>query len=740
MRYFFNKYICIKQHDYKDCGAACLATICKQYGLKYPISKIRQVAGTDKEGTSAFGIIKAAEELGFTAKGVKASKPEDLFSEIPLPCIAHVVIDKTMLHYVVIHKITEKEIIIADPGKGIVKYTPQEFFQIWTGILLIMTPTVKFEKGNKEKGLFQRFFKLIKPQKKLLINIFSSSIIFTILGIIGAFYFKFILDDIIPNNLNKSLHTISIGIIVLTFFKVLLGAFRRQLLIYLGQNMDIPLMLGYYEHVINLPMNFFVTREVGEIISRFNDASKIRDAISGATLTMMIDSLMVIIGGIFLYTSNSLLFGITIIPIVLYIIIVWVFNKPLEEVNRSVMEDNAKLTSYLVESLNGVETIKAFNAEGEVNLETEKRFISLIKSVFKNGFINNLHSSTKEGVKAIFTIVILWVGTHEVLKGSMSIGQLISFNALLAYFLDPIENIINLQPQLQTAVVAGERLGEILDLELEKSIDEDKKIKPQSLLGNIEFKNVDFRYGTRKLILKDINMNINPGEKIALVGESGSGKTTLAKLLMNFYQCEKGEILINTYNIKDINIETLRDKIAYISQETFLFNGTIKENLSLGNPYITYEEIIEACKRAQIHDFINSLPLRYNTLVEENGANFSGGQKQRLSIARAILKKPQILIMDEATSSLDSITERAIENTMNEFSEGITTIIIAHRLSTIRRCNTIYVLDKGEIIESGSHDELINIKGRYYNLWKDQLPFDDVKFEVAASKDKGGIN
>ncbi|MBO0576014.1 peptidase domain-containing ABC transporter [Clostridium botulinum] len=739
MKYFFNRYVCIKQHDYKDCGAACLATICKQYGLKYPISKIRQVAGTDKEGTSALGVIKAAEKLGFTAKGVKANKPEDLFSEIPLPCIAHVVIDKTMLHYVVIHKITEKEIIIADPTKGIVKYTPQEFFGIWTGILLIMTPTVKFEKGNKEKGLFQRFFKLIKPQKKLLINIFLSSIIFTSLGIIGAFYFKFILDDIIPNNLNKSLHMISIGIIVLTLFKVLLGAFRTQLLIYLGQNMDIPLMLGYYEHVINLPMNFFGTREVGEIISRFNDASKIRDAISGATLTMMIDSLMVIIGGIFLYTSNSLLFGITIIPIVLYIIIVWVFNKPLEEVNRSVMEDNAKLTSYLVESLNGVETIKAFNAEGEVNLETEKRFISLIKSVFKNGFINNLHGSIKGSVKAIFGIVILWVGTYEVLKGAMSIGQLISFNALLAYFLDPIENIINLQPQLQTAVVAGERLGEILDLELEKSIDEEKKIKPQSLLGNIEFKNVDFRYGTRKLILKDINMNINPSERIALVGESGSGKTTLAKLLMNFYQCEKGEILINTYNIKDINTETLRDKIAYISQETFLFNGTIKENLSLGNPYITYEEIIEACKRAQIHDFINSLPLRYNTLVEENGSNFSGGQKQRLSIARAILKKPQILIMDEATSSLDSITERAIENTMNEFSEGITTIIIAHRLSTIRRCNTIYVLDKGEIIEKGSHDELINIQGRYYNLWKDQLPFDDVKLEVAASNDKGGI-
>ncbi len=739
---FSKKYACIKQQDYKDCGCACLATICKQYGLKYPISKIRELSGTDKKGTSALGIIRAAEKLGFTAKGVRVNERKDLFQQIPLPCIAHVVVDEKYLHYVVIHKITEKEIIIADPpAKGIVKYIPQDFFKIWQGILLIMTPTVKFERGNKEKGLFERFFKLIKPQKKLLMNIFLSSIMFTILGIIGALYFQFILDDIIPNNLNKSLHMISIGIIVLTLFKVLLGAFRTQLLIYLGQNMDIPLMLGYYEHVINLPMNFFGTRQVGEIISRFNDASKIRDAISGgATLTMMIDSFMVIIGGIFLYNANSLLFGITIVPIVLYIIIVCVFNKPLERVNRKVMEDNAKLTSYLVESLNGVETIKSFNAEYEVNLETEKRFIYLIKSMFKNGFINNLHGSIKGSVKAIFGVVILWVGTHEVLKGSMSIGQLISFNALLAYFLDPIENIINLQPQLQTAVVAGERLGEILDLGLEKSIDEENKIKPESLLGNIEFKDVDFRYGTRNLILKDINMNIKSGEKIALVGESGSGKTTLAKLLMNFYQCEKGEILINTYNMKDINIETLRDKIAYISQETFLFNGTIKENLSLGNLYITYEEIIEACKRAQIHDFINSLPLRYNTLVEENGSNFSGGQKQRLSIARAILKKPEILIMDEATSSLDSITERAIENTMNEFSEGITTIIIAHRLSTIRRCNTIYVLEKGEIIERGSHDELINIKGRYYNLWKDQLPFDDVKFEVAASKDKGGID
>ncbi|MCX0362443.1 peptide cleavage/export ABC transporter, partial [Clostridium perfringens] len=300
----FKKYYCIKQHDYKDCGCACLATVCRQYGLKYPISKIREVAGTDKFGTSALGIIQASEKLGFSAKGVKANKPEDIFGEIPLPAIAHVVIDKTMLHYVVIHKISEKEIIVADPGKGIVKYKPNDFFNIWTGVLLIMTPTSSFNKGNEVKGLFTRFFDLLKPQKGLLFNIFLASILVTVFGILGSFYFKFLLDDIVPNNLRESLTVFSIGFILLSIFKVITEAFRTQLLIHLGQRLDIPLMLGYYDHVINLPMNFFGTREVGEIISRFNDASKIRQAISGVALTMMIDVFMVLIGGFILYYQS----------------------------------------------------------------------------------------------------------------------------------------------------------------------------------------------------------------------------------------------------------------------------------------------------------------------------------------------------------------------------------------------------------------------------------------------------
>jgi len=715
------KYYCVKQHDITDCGAACLATISKQYGLNLSISKIREVAGTDKQGTNAYGMIKAAEQLGFSAKGVKGNQ-EAFFTEFPLPAIAHVVVDGSLLHYVVIHKITKKQIIIADPAKGIVKYAPEEFFKIWTGVLILLVPTSKFQKGNENQGVLSRFFSLMFPQKRLLLNIFLSSLIITIFGILTSFYFRVIMDDIVPNSLRKTLITLSIGVIVLYIFKSLLEAFRNHLMLYLSQKLDIPLILGYYQHVLGLPMNFFGTRKVGEIVSRFMDASKIRDAISSATLSIIIDTLMALVGGIVLFTQNHLLFGISVVIVALYGVIVFAFNKPVKKINEKQMEDNSQVTSYLVETLNGIETVKAFHAEDKAQAKTDKLFVKLLKSVFKGGMITNAQQTLTGAISTIGGTVILWVGVVSVLNGDMTLGSLLTFNALLAYFLDPVKNLINLQPTMQTAIVAAERLSEILDLELEKVADENRKLSPQSLNYPIRIENLNFRYGTRKLVLENINMTIGAGEKIALVGESGSGKTTLSKLLMNFYPWEKGEIFIGDYNLKDINLESLRNRIAYISQDIFLFSGTIRENLELGNEDATLEDIIEACKLSKADEFINKLPLRYETMLEENGANLSGGQKQRLAIARALLKKPDILIMDEATSNLDSITEKAIEKTINNLSKDITTIIIAHRLSTIMRCDKIFVMEQGKFIEQGTHNELIQKKGRYYNLWKDQLP------------------
>ena len=369
----------------------------------------------------------------------------------------------------------------------------------------------------------------------------------------------------LPNSLAQSLMTLSIGVIVLNLFRVILNAFRSQMLLYLSQKLDIVFLLGYYRHVLELPMNFFGTRRVGEIISRFQDAGKVRDAISGATLTIMIDTIMAIAGAIILYIQNAKMFGISVVVVGLYFIIVISFNKWYERLNRKQMEANAQLTSYMVESLNGIQTVKSYNAERKAEFETERKFVRLLRSIFNLVFAENIQTSLKTFVELVGGVIILWIGGISVINGEMTVGALITFNSLLVYFLDPVKNLINLQPQMQTAVVAADRLGEILELEAEKTEKESRKMSPESLSGDIEIKNLKFRYGTRRLVLEDINLKIEKGQKVAFVGESGSGKTTLSKLLLHMYTPEEGDILINGNNIKDIQIEKLRDRIAYQS-------------------------------------------------------------------------------------------------------------------------------------------------------------------------------
>lgn len=677
------RYYCIEQHDITDCGAACLATISKQYGLSTSITKIREVAGTDKQGTNAYGMVKAAEQLGFTTKAVKGNQ-EAFYSEFPLPAIAHVVVDGTRLHYVVIHKITKNQVVIADPAKGVVKKTPEAFFKEWTGILILLVPAQTFQKGKETKSILERFWGLLLPQKRLVLDIFVASLVITVLGILGAFYFQLLIDDVLPAGIEKTLTVLSIGVILLKLFSVILSVLRTQLLLYLSQKLDISLLLGYYDHVLKLPMNFFGTRKVGEIISRFQDASSIRDAISNATLTVMIDTIMAFAGGLILFFKNKVLFAIAAFMVVLYAILVFAFNKPYKKANEKQMEDNAQLTSYLVESLNGIQTVKAFNGEQAVQTETEFKFIRLLRSIFKLSCIGNAQEGLKIFVEAVGGVVILWVGAHSVLQGNMTIGSLVSFNALLVYFLDPIKNLINLQPTLQTAIVASDRLCEILDLEIEKGENQSHKISPISLKGDISILDISFRYGTRQLVLEHFTMNIRKGQRVAIVGESGAGKTTIAKLLLSLYPYEAGTITVADYALPDIQLECLRDKIAYIPQETFLFSGTILDNLTFGIERPNMEDVIRCAQMAQIHEFVNALPLRYETHLDENGNNLSGGQRQRIAIARAMLKKTEILILDEATSNLDAVTEKAIQATLDSYSDGMTTIIIAHRLSTIR--------------------------------------------------------
>ncbi|WP_010170158.1 peptidase domain-containing ABC transporter [Bacillus coahuilensis] len=632
-----------------------------------------------------------------------------------------------------IHKVDKKNILIADPASGLKKMSHEEFKEIWTGILILMVPNEEFKKGNHVKGNLSRFIQLLIPHQPIVWMIFLASILFVFFGIIGAFYFKWLIDDILVNDLTSTLHTVSIGIIVLYLFKVILQYLRMHLLLYLSRRIDIVLMLGYYKHIMGMPMRFFDTRKVGEIISRFMDASKIRDAISSATLTVMIDVLMVAVGSWILYAQSPTLFGVTLCLIPFYTLIILVFHKPYESVNEKIMEENASLTSYMVESISGIQTFKSNNAETQAINETEKRFIKLLHHTFKNGNINNIQESIRTFLELIGGVIVLWVGATLVLKGDLTIGQLITFHALLAYFINPIQNIIQLHPTIQSAVVASKRLVEILDLELETNEKETHKINPKSLLEDIVLENVSFRYGTRRNVLQNVTLKISKGQRVAFVGESGSGKTTLTKLLMKFYQPNEGDIKIGDFSLSDIHKEALRDHISYVSQESFFFSGTIRENLMLGAPEdTTMEDLIEACNKAQVKSFIEQLPLRYETILEENGSNLSGGQKQRLSIARALLRNPDILLLDEATSHLDSITEHLVSESFENIDRTITMIVIAHRLSTVMNCDLIFVFDKGNVIEMGTHNELLEYEGKYYELWIKQHPVQKVISETGA--------
>lgn len=712
------KLKCILQNDETDCGPACLAAIFGKYGLKVSIAKIRDIAGTDRQGTSACGLVKVIEHYGFEQKVVEADK-NALTQKLPLPAIAHVVIDNTLLHYVVITKIKDNTVVVSDPAKGSVRYKKEDFLKIWTNVLILIAPTKESQKGNKKESTLSSFFRLLISQKWLLLRIFILSMILTSIGIITSFYYQVLMDNIVPSLSIEMLNYVSAITLSLFLVQICLNFFRGLLIVKLEQNIDIPIMLGYYNHALILPMKFYSMRDTGEIISRFNDASSIRDIVSEASLTIMMDTIMAVVGAVVLFNSNRLLFLISVVMLILYGIIVFVYNKPIKKINRKIMEMNSKVTSQFVETINGIETIKAFNQEDNEKEKTDKLYKKFLKKVFNGGVLSLSQQTITMFVAVVGELVILWVGVAYVIKGELTLGELITFNALLGYFIEPIKNLINLQPSIQTAVVAADRLGEILDITPEYNY-EHEQLNDKIRFDKISISNLDFRYGTRELVLKDINLEICRGEKIAFVGESGSGKTTLANLLVRLYEQEKGSIKLDSIDIREFSIKQIRDNISYISQNTFLFSGTIRENLLFGNSDVSDDDISQVCKICELEEYINSLPLKFNTRIEENGKNLSGGQKQRLAIARALLKKPEILIMDEATSNLDYITERSIEKTINNFSKNMTTIIIAHRLSTIKDCDKIFVLRNGQIVETGNHRDLLNQRGYYYQLWNGQ--------------------
>ncbi|MFJ3332354.1 MULTISPECIES: peptidase domain-containing ABC transporter [Enterococcus] len=711
------KYKSVKQNDLKDCGAACILTVLKQYKSDVSISRIRETIGTSNTGTNLLGIVKGLEEYNFEAKAIKADMEIFEDDSLPYPAIAHILKDGMLLHFVVIHKVYKDKILISDPAEGLKKISKEEFKEVWTKYIIFTVPTEQYIQIKDKKNSLGTFFKQTLKDKGLIAQIVVAATIITILGIIASFYFQILIDSIIPSGSIKTLALISLGVIIVHVFEVVFNFIKTYLLVIFGNRMSIRIMLSYYNHVLKLPYNFFSTRTSGEIISRFSDANKIINTLGSSILTMILDVNMVIVISLIMFFQNSTLFGIALVSIPFYTIIITFFLKKYDSYNHKEMEENALLNSFIIESFNGIETIKSLQGEKAASKKVDNLFLSYINASFKTVQLDTTQMFFKQLVQLTMNIIVLWIGSQFVIKGELSVGQLITFNILLSYFTNPLLNIINLQPQLQSAKVASDRLSEIMELKQEKNQNEER-ISIKNISGNIQVKGLNFHYPMQRECLSDINLEILQGEKIAIVGRSGSGKSTLAKLLVGYYDISEGDILFDGYSIKNIQKEALRKSLIMVPQTNFLFNGTIYENLTFGlEEQIELKNIIEACKLACIHEEIENLTLGYGSLVEENGSNFSGGQKQRLAIARAILRNPKILLLDESTSNIDSFTEKLIFNNLFKIKD-LTLIAIAHKLSLIKNANKIFVIEDKTIVEEGTHEVLINHGGKYKSMWK----------------------
>ena len=710
----------IKQRDITDCGAACLASIAAHYELQLPVARIRQLASTDKKGTNVLGMIEAAEKLGFQAKGVKG--PFESLFKIPKPAIAHVIIKEVLQHYVAIYDATPKYIEVMDPGDGQVhRHTHEEFKKIWTGVLILLLPGETFQKGDKKEAMTTRFWRLVHPHRSVMIQALFGALVYTILGLSTSIYVQKIVDYVLVDGNRNLLNLMSIAMMALLLVSIFIGYTKSLFTVQTGQMLDSRLILGYYKHLLKLPQQFFDTMRVGEILSRINDAVKIRAFINDVSINLAVNFFMIVFSFALMFTYYWKLAVVILLVIPFYSIIYYITNRLNKKAERKLMENSAELESQLVESLNSVSTIKSFGLEHYANLKTEDKFYNLLQTIYKSG-LNNLFSNfSTEFISKLFTIILLWVGAGFVLDNQITPGELLSFYALIGYFTGPVSSLIGMNKTIQNAMIAADRLFEIMDLERES--DENKVTLTREMVGDVEFRNVAFRYGSRVTVFQDFNLTIPKGKVTALVGESGSGKSTLINILQNLYPILSGSIRLGEYDLKYIENNSLRQLVGVVPQKVDLFAGNVVDNIAVGDYKPDMKKIISICTSLGILDFIEKLPNGFNTYLGENGATLSGGQKQRIAIARALYKEPEILILDEATSSLDSASERYVQKMVDILREqNKTVIIIAHRLSTIFQADKIVVLEKGKVAEEGQHDLLMHNKGVYYNLWKQQFP------------------
>lgn len=708
----------IKQHDETDCGAACLGMICQYYGQSIGLNRLRDLANVSREGTSLSALAEAAENLGFLARGVRIGYAE--LGDRDLPLIAH----WEGYHFVVLFRINSKYAWIADPALGRRKIPRKEFEAKWSNLALMLDYTEKVSRYRQRRSTFRRFFPFARPYFGILAEIMAASLVLSLFGLASPLFTQMILDQVLVHQDTRLLNLLLMGMIMIALFRIATSALRNYLIGYVGARISISMLSHIYHHLLRLPMRFFALRRTGEIMTRFRESEYLRSLLTETAISAVLDAIMIVVylGLMSYYHMQLTLWVLAFIP--LSIVLTLIYTPILKSINQRSFLARSEWSSVLIDSLRGIEVIKTLAVERATRWLWEERLTHEIKIGFGAIKTNMLFGSLGQLNSVLGSTVVLWYGANLVIQGDLSVGQLIAFNMLSGRVLGPIMGLINLWPQIQLAKLGLDRLNDILEMRTESSRNRNHSVQLAEIEGRITYENVFFRYGsgsTEPHVLSDINLEISPGQKVAIVGRSGAGKTTLVKLIPRLFDPTEGRVALDGTNLREFDPGWLRRQVGMVLQEPVMFNATIAENIAMGIKNLDMDRLLEVSKLAYAHDFIQDLPMGYETKIREQGVGLSGGQRQRLSIARALYGDPKILIFDEATNALDSESEQAIQEGLDGMLEGKTAFIIAHRLSTVKDADLIIVLDDGNIVERGTHDALIAEQGLYFALSGQQL-------------------
>ncbi|HBS58920.1 MAG TPA: type I secretion system permease/ATPase [Firmicutes bacterium] len=697
-----------------DSGLMCLVTAARLLGIPADYQQLKRAFVVSETTADVVTLLRAAKEIGLKAKYTTTTSGK--LPKLSLPVIASL----NSGRYVVIVKADAQRILLFDPHQERpLTLTYEEFNKVWSGKVMLLARRFSLANLEKEFNLswfipvvvrFKRFFGEV-----LIISFFLQSF-----GLITPLFTQVIIDKVLVHKGVTTLDILAVGLLCINSFEGILGVLRSYLFSHTTNRVDVILGAKLFNHMVGLPLQYFEIRRVGDTVARVRELENIRQFITGSTLTVVLDLFFAIVFIVAMFFYSVSLSFITLASLPIFVTLSVIVTPLFKERLNHKFACGSEVQSYLVESITGMHTVKSLAIEPQLNHKWEGILANYVKASFKTTILGNVASNIAQYIQKIATLAILWYGAHLVMDGKLTVGQLIAFQMLAGRVTDPVLRLANLWQDFQQVRLSIERLGDILNCPREPVFNPNRTLLPP-IKGQVTIENLAFRYRIDgPLALDGINLNIRPGTTVGIVGRSGSGKSTLTKLIQRLYIPERGRILIDGVDLAQVEPAWLRRQIGVVLQENFLFNGSVRENIAAVDPGAPMDRIVQVAKLAGAHEFILELTEGYDTNVGERGTSLSGGQRQRIAIARALLVNPRILIFDEATSALDYQSERIIQDNLQQICRGRTVFIIAHRLSTVRNADLLVVVEKGRIIEQGSHDQLMQLKGAYYNLYRQQ--------------------